>query len=67
MQAMLDHATVEEIIPLVEALSPPERARLLRLINSESSVYAAMPPSPEEFCADEDPLAWESDGWENMT
>ena len=62
--------TVEEIVPLVEALSPLERARLLRLIittrNIDSSVYEAIPPSPEEFSAAEDPLAWDSEGWESV-
>ena len=47
MQSMIG-PTVEEIVPLVEALSPPERARLLRLItraqNVDSSVYEAIPP-----------------------
>lgn len=70
MQAMLGPTTVEEIVPLVEALSPAERARLLRLItrtgNLDSSVYDAMPPSPQEFSADEDALAWDSEGWENV-
>ncbi len=63
--------TVEEIVPLVEALSPLERVRLLCLITTttrkiDSSVYEAIPPSPEEFSADEDPLAWDSEGWENV-
>ncbi|MBY0506346.1 MAG: hypothetical protein K2X03_20675 [Bryobacteraceae bacterium] len=67
---MLGPTTVEEIVPLVEALSPLERARLLRLItqprNGDSSVYEAIPPGPEEFSADEDPLAWDSEGWETV-
>jgi hypothetical protein len=70
MQSMLGPTTVEEIVPLVEALSPLERARLLRLITRarsvDSAVYEAIPPSPEEFSADEDPLAWDSEGWENV-
>lgn len=70
MQEMLGPVTVEEIVPLVEALSPLERARLLRLItrarNVESSVYEAMPPGSQEFSTDEDPLAWDSEGWENV-
>lgn len=70
MQSMLGTTTVEEIVPLVEALSPRERARLLHLItrarNVDSSVYEAIPPSPEEFSGDEDPLAWDSEGWENV-
>ena len=67
---MLGPTTVEEIVPLVEALSPLERDRLLRLITSaqsvDSAIYEAIPPRPEEFSADEDPLAWESEGWENV-
>lgn len=63
--------TVEEIVPLVEALPPEERVRLLRLItrsrNDDSSIYAALPPAREEFSADEEPLAWDSEGWENVT
>ena len=47
---MLDAAIVEEIVPLVEALSPQERARLVRLItgtaSSDSSLYQAIPPIP---------------------
>ena len=70
MQAMLGPTTVEEIVPLVEALSALERARLLRLItrarSADSAVYEAIPPRPEEFSADEDPLAWDSEGWENV-
>lgn len=70
MQSMLGPTTVEEIIPLVEALSPQERARLLRLTtkpqNVDSAVYEATPPSPDEFSADEDPLAWDSEGWESV-
>jgi hypothetical protein len=70
MQSMPGPTTVEELVPLVEALSPRERARLLRLItwtrNVDSSVYEAIPPRPDEFSADEDPLAWDSEGWENV-
>ena len=62
--------TVEQIVPLVEALPPAERARLLRLIiassNTDSSIYAASPPSGAEFSTDEDPLAWDSEGWEDV-
>jgi hypothetical protein len=53
MQAMPNALTVEEIFPLVEALPPAERARLLRLITRTSkddfAVYAAIPPASEEF------------------
>lgn len=67
---MEDPTTAEEIVPLVEALSPPERARLLRPITRarkvDSSVYEAIPPSLDEFSADEDPLAWDSEGWQTV-
>ncbi len=67
---MLGPTTVEEIVPLFAALSPFERARLLRLItwrrDVDPSIYEAMPPSPEEFSADDDPLACDSGGWQNV-
>lgn len=70
MQSMPGPLTVEQIVPLVEALPPAERARLLRLIiassNADSSIYAASPPSSSEFSTDEDPLAWDSEGWEDV-
>ena len=62
--------TVEQIVPLVEALPPAERARLLRLIlassNVDSSINAASPPSGIEFSTGEELLAWDSDGWEDV-
>jgi hypothetical protein len=60
---MIEAATVEEIVPLVEALSPQERLRLFRLITGaatgDSSLYQAIPPTSQEFSTDEDPLAYE--------
>lgn len=70
MQLMLDAKTVEEIIPLVEALSPQERARLVRLIigaaNGDSSGYQAIPQTSQEFSTEEDTLAWDSEGWDTQ-
>jgi len=70
LRSMASSLTVEEIVPLVEALPPPERARLLRLITNlrpdDSSIYRAIPPAREEFSGDADPLAWDSEGWENL-
>jgi hypothetical protein len=60
----------DDILPLVAALAPEERVRLLRLIASpdagDDSVYASVPPRRDEFSADDDSLAWEADGWENV-
>jgi hypothetical protein len=63
--------TVDDILPLVANLTPQERVRLLRLIASRPStdpaaVYEAMPPGDDEFSTDEEPLAWEADGWEKV-
>jgi hypothetical protein len=59
--------TANDILPLVAALTPHERARLLQLIaspeRSDDTVYASVPPRRNEFSADDEPLAWESGGW----
>ena len=61
MRAIPSLLTVDEIVPLIEALTPEERVRLLRLIASQPgddpALYRAMPPAKEEFSPDEDPLA----------
>ena len=63
--------TADDIFPLVANLTPQERVRLLRLITSRptadpAAVYGAMPPGDDEFSTDEEPLAWEADGWEKV-
>jgi hypothetical protein len=71
MQTMARGLTVEEIVALVEALAPSERSRLLRLISKlpsdDAALYALRPPAREEFTMPEDPLAWGSEGWENIS
>lgn len=71
MQTMANPLTVEEIVPLVEALAPQERTRLLCLIaklSSDDSVsYAVNPPATDEFSVKEDPLAWDGEGWESIS
>ena len=70
MQSMAKTLTADDILPLVASLTPRERVRLLRLISSpqgaDAPVYRSVPPSRDEFSADEDPLAWEAGGWENV-
>ena len=68
---MAKRMTVDDILPLVANLTPQERVRLLKLIASRPStdpagVYGAMPPGEDEFSTDEEPLAWEADGWEKV-
>jgi len=70
MQAMAKALSADDILPLVASLTPKERVRLLRLIalpqGADAPVYLAVPPSRDEFSADEEPLAWDADGWEQM-
>ena len=70
IQAMANCLTVEEIVPLVEALAPLERTRLLLLIaklpSDDSAIYALNPPVRDEFTDKHDPLAWDSEGWEQI-
>jgi hypothetical protein len=61
--------TADDIIPLVAQLSPTERARFFRLIRAvgnDAEAYRVAPPAPNEFSGDEDALAWDSGGWENV-
>jgi hypothetical protein len=50
------------------SLAHRERIRPLRLIavpqGADEAVYPSVPPSRDEFSADEEPLAWEAEGWE---
>ena len=70
MQAMPKPLTADDIIPLVASLTPQERVRLLRLIalpqGADAPVYRPVPPSRDEFSADEEPLAWDAEGWEGV-
>ncbi len=59
----------DDILPLVDSLTPQERVRLLRLIvrpqGCDENVYRSVPPSRDEFSADDEQLAWEAEGWES--
>jgi hypothetical protein len=70
MQSMAKTLTADDILPLVASLTPRERIRLLRLIalpqGADASLYRLTPPSRDEFSADEDPLAWDAEGWEDV-
>ena len=40
---------------------------LARLVSaSDTTAYHSLPPSQDEFSTEEESLAWESDGWENV-
>ena len=70
MQAMPKALTADDILPLVASLTPQERVRLLRLIalpqGSDAPIYRSVPPSRDEFSADEEPLAWDAEGWDGV-
>ena len=63
--------TADDVLPLIAVLSYQERARLLRLIVGRSApladdAYRVAPPRPDEFSSDEEPLAWEGEGWDDV-
>ena len=63
--------TADDILPLVAGLAPQERVRLLRLITAQpganaAAVYDAVPPGRDEFSTDEEPLAWDAEGWKDL-
>ena len=70
MQSMAKTLTADDILPLVASLTPQERVRLQRLIalphGGDASVYQSVPTERDEFSADDEPLAWDADGWEDV-
>jgi hypothetical protein len=69
--------TADDLWPLIEKLPRAERLKLARLALSrtvlpaaatDSQRYAACPARPDEFSggSDDEPLAWEAEGWEEF-
>jgi hypothetical protein len=62
--------TADDIMPLVALLPDRERARLLQWIalphQGDSLAYRVQPAGGDEFSVDDEPLAWEADGWEEF-
>ena len=64
--------TAKDLWPLVLKLPHDEQVRLAKLAlraaalagASDAEAYRSSPPAAEEFASDEDPLAWEAEGWE---
>jgi hypothetical protein len=70
---MSDPLTASDFWPLILKLPHDERVLLAKLAlraaaqaDSLVPAYAAVPPSPDEFSSDDEPLAWESQGWEEF-
>lgn len=67
--------TAEDLWPLVRKLPHDEQVRLARLAlraatarsgAADAEAYRATPPAADEFSHDEDPLAWEAEGWDEF-
>ena len=62
--------TADDIMPLVASLSDSERVKLLRRIaaphGSDASSYRAAPPTRDEFDGEDQPIAWEAEGWDQF-
>ena len=66
--------TAEDLWPLVQKLPHDQQVRLAKLAlmaasrdpAGDADAYRAAPPRPEEFGSDEEALAWDADGWENL-
>ena len=67
---MAKSLTADDILPLVACLTPQERVRLLRLIQtgqaSEPDADNRLRPGQDEFASAEEPLIWDAEGWENV-
>lgn len=65
--------TANDFWPLILKLPHDERVRLAKLAlraaasDDSSADYAGAPPAPEEFSSDDEPLAWEGQGWEEFS
>ncbi len=58
---------VEDIARRIHDLTAIERARLLRILTlKDDALYGAKPPTEDEFTSDEEPLAWDADGWDEF-
>lgn len=71
MVTMAKPLNADDILPLVACLTPQERLRLLRLIGvrpgaDDKEAYRTLPPTGGEFSSHEEPLAWDSEGWEGV-
>lgn len=62
--------TADDLLPLVARLDPAERSRLVRLIaakaTQDAQKYLTVPPKPDEFATEDDPLAWDAEGWDAL-
>ena len=66
--------TAEDLWPLVLKLTHEEQVRLAKLAlraaarsgEADAGAYRASPPGPDEFSSEEEPLAWDAEGWDEF-
>lgn len=70
---MSDPLTASDFWPLILKLPHDERVRLAKLAlraaadDPSAASYAATPSAADEFSSDDEPLAWEAQGWEEFS
>ena len=69
----MDPQTAQDLWPLVQKLPREERLRLAQLalrsatLGDDAAGYVNAPVGIQEFATDEDPLAWEAEGWDESS
>ena len=66
--------TAQDFWPLLLKLPHEEQVRLAKLALQAASrggvqdrrTYQSVPPAADEFAVEEDPLAWEAEGWDEF-
>jgi hypothetical protein len=66
--------TARDLWPLLLKLPHDEQVRLARLAlhaasrggREDARAYQSVPPAADEFSVEEDPLAWEAGGWDDL-
>ena len=71
---MSEPRTALDLWPLVVGLPHDEQLKLAKLAlkaaastGDDRSAYERRPPGDQEFSCEEDPLAWEGEGWEELS
>ena len=71
--AMGEPRTALDLWPLVVGLPHDEQLKLAKLVlkaaasnGDDRSAYERIPPGDQEFSCEDDPLAWEGEGWEEF-
>ena len=70
VRIMSQTLTANDLLPLVARLTPRERERLAHLIGATSerdaAIYTAAPIRQDEFATNDESLAWDAEGWEDV-